>query len=99
MNRKTKYIINFASKINYTTSDAVMGQSSKRQLTMTRRMLVYLLFSYGMSIAELSETFHFVSSYIRKMINLHKSQFKNDAMYKERYMKLKNECERRKWKK
>lgn len=99
MDEKTKYIINFASKINYTTFDAVMSRSSKKPLPMTRRMLVYLLFSYGMSIDELSETFHFVSSYIRKMINLHKSQFKNDAMYKERYMKLKNECERRKWKK
>lgn len=99
MSRNIKYIINFASKINYTTFGAVMSRSSKKPLPMTRRMIVYLLFSYGMSIAELSETFHFVSSYIRKMINLHKSQFKNDAMYKERYMKLKNECERRKWKK
>ena len=101
MDEKTKYIINFASKINFTTFEEVMSKSARKPQTNTRRMLIALFFSYGMSIIDLSELFDFVGSYVRKNIHAHKSQFKEDGIYRDRYIRVRNEYERilRKWKK
>ena len=101
MDEKTKYIINFASKINFTTFEEVMSKSARKPQTITRRMLIALFFSHGMSIIDLSELFDFVGSYVRKNIHAHKSRFKEDGIYRDRYIRVRNEYERilSKWKK
>ena len=64
-------------------------------------MLIALFFSHGMSIIDLSELFDFVGSYVRKNIHAHKSQFKEDGIYRDRYIRVRNEYEKflSKWKK
>ena len=101
MDEKTKYIINFASKINFTTFEEVMSKSARKPQTITKKMLITLFFSHGMSIIDLSELFDFVGSYVRKNIHAHKSQFKEDGIYRDRFIRVRNEYERIlcKWKK